>query len=253
MLAAAVDNLIAWHDVSIRALGFPTALGRYWWTSPTPAPWIYFTAISRRPLVGRAQRQEAVAELRTHLDDPRGGFQAICASHADLDLAWGSTGLALRSRGLWYARPAGATAVVPSSSWLDAEPDDLVIETVAGPGPLAEYESATTAAFGGLAPVTPGDIHAPGILAGSGLHVLVGRHDTRVVAGAMAQLSAGVIGLYGVGTVPGARGRGYATALTRAALALAPDRPAVLQPSPAAARLYRRLGFDEVGAFTHWG
>ena len=69
----------------------------------------------------------------------------------------------------------------------------------------------------------------------------------------MAYVAAGVNGLYGVGTVPGERGRGYATALTRAGLALAPDRPAVLQPSPAAARLYRRLGFVEIGSFTHWG
>ncbi len=247
---AAVDNLIAWHDLSIGALGFPTGLGRHWWTSPTPAPWIYFTAIQRRPLVGRRQRDEAAAELRTHLDDPRGGFQAVCASFADLDLTTPSAGLALRARGLWYARPATRVAAWSAP---DAEPEDLVIESVAGPGPLAEYESATSAAFGGLAPVAVGDVHAPGILADPDLHVLVGRRDTRVVAGAMAQLGAGVIGLYGVGTVPGERGRGYATALTRAALALAPNRVAVLQPSPAAARLYRRLGFTEVGAFTHWG
>ncbi len=250
MLDAAVDNLIGWHDVSIGALGFSTALGPHWWTSPTPAPWIYFTAIQRRALAGRRAHHEAEAELGVHLDDPRGGFQAVCASFADLDLGGGSVGLTLRTRGLWYARPTGPG---PASSSPDADQTDLVIEAVAGPGPLAEYESATSAAFGGPAPVTPGDVHAPGILAEPGMHVLVGRRDSRVVAGAMAYVSAEVIGLYGVGTVPGHRGRGYATALTRAALALASDRPAVLQPSPAAARLYRRLGFGEIGAFTHWG
>ena len=62
-----------------------------------------------------------------------------------------------------------------------------------------------------------------------------------------------VLGVYGVGTVPGHRGRGYARALTLAVLDLAPDRPATLQPSDAAAPMYRSLGFEEIGRFSHWG
>ena len=41
--------------------------------------------------------------------------------------------------------------------------------------------------------------------------------------------------------------------MSRAALAIAPDRTAVLQPSAEAQSLYHRLGFVEVGRFTHWG
>ena len=62
-----------------------------------------------------------------------------------------------------------------------------------------------------------------------------------------------VIGIYGVGTVPGHRGRGYARALTLRRARPGAGRPATLQPSDAAARMYRRLGFAEIGRFTHWG
>jgi predicted GNAT family acetyltransferase len=69
----------------------------------------------------------------------------------------------------------------------------------------------------------------------------------------MAYVTDAVVGIYGVGTVPTHRRRGYAHALTAACLAIEPDRPAILQPSAAAASLYRRLDFVDVGPFTHWG
>jgi predicted GNAT family acetyltransferase len=68
----------------------------------------------------------------------------------------------------------------------------------------------------------------------------------------MAYRSSGVVGIYGVTTLDPARGRGFATAMTRAALATAPGRPAVLQPTPAAGGIYARLGFTTVGPYAHW-
>ena len=85
------------------------------------------------------------------------------------------------------------------------------------------------------------------------MHVLLGRVDGEIAGGAMAYVTDDLLGIYGVGIVPGHRGHGHATALTTAALALAPDRPAVLQPSAEAENLYRRIGFTEIGRFTHWG
>ncbi len=55
-------------------------------------------------------------------------------------------------------------------------------------------------------------------------------------------------GIYSVGTVPAARGKGYATAVTLAALREARAlgfRRAVLVAAPAGASLYRRLGFRD--------
>lgn len=243
LVAAATDNLIGWHDSSVRALGFTTRRTARWWTSPTPGPWIYFTAIQAEPAPTRAARQAARDELRAHLEDPDGGFEAVCVSFADLDLH--ADGLVPRTRGLWYARPS-APRPEPTPSGLD-------IVEVTDPTELAEFEQATSAAFGAPSPVAPFDVHARGVLDDPRMHVLIGRHHGEVVSGAMAYETGAVVGLYGVGTIPGHRHRGWARAITGAALALVPDRPAVLQPSPAAARMYRAMGFVEIGHFAHWG
>ncbi|MGZ4759977.1 MAG: GNAT family N-acetyltransferase, partial [Acidimicrobiales bacterium] len=129
----------------------------------------------------------------------------------------------------------------------------LEITTVTDEGDLSDYEWATCAAFRAPPPVAPFEIHAPGILDDPNMHVLLGRVDGEIAGGAMAYVTPELLGIYGVGTVPGHRGRGYATALTCAALRIASDRPAVLQPSAEAEALYRRLGFERVGTFTHWG
>ena len=68
----------------------------------------------------------------------------------------------------------------------------------------------------------------------------------------MSFLAGGVVGIYGVSTVPDARRRGYATALTALAIASEAGVPAVLQPSAAAEPLYARLGFRRFGSFDMW-
>ena len=244
LLEAAADNLAGWHRSSVAALGFPSTTGPWWWTSPSPGPWIYFTAILRRVPHSRAETAEALAALRSHLDDPRGSYEAVCDSFGVLDLA--PLDLIRRMPGLWYARPAG-----PPPAGTDA--DDLTISVVRTSDELDAFEQATCASFGAPPPLTPFEIHAPAILDDPAMHVLIGRVDGAVVSGAMAYQADGVLGIYGVGTVPSHRGRGHATALTRACLAIDPMAPATLQPSNEATALYRRLGFTEVGRFTHWG
>jgi ribosomal protein S18 acetylase RimI-like enzyme len=57
-------------------------------------------------------------------------------------------------------------------------------------------------------------------------------------------------GVYSVATRPPHRGRGFGTALTRAALREARAQgydTAVLEPSPMGARMYRRMGFERFG------
>jgi GNAT superfamily N-acetyltransferase len=61
----------------------------------------------------------------------------------------------------------------------------------------------------------------------------------------------GAIGIYSLGTLPEYRNRGYGEALLRAAVALCPPGlPLVLESTPAGYKLYRRLGFHDVGKFT---
>lgn len=262
LLEAAAANLAAWHDSSVRALGFASTSGSWWWSAPTPGPWIYFTAIALRHPRSGWERRAARSELARHLDDPAGSFEAVCDSFGDLDLE--QAGLARRANGLWYARQPDDYR--PEDDRPDARSDDdrpdgqrrpdwLVVTEVDDPADLAAFERMMCAAFLAPPPIAPFDIHAPAILADPAMHVLIARTDEsdEVVAGAMAYVAAGVVGMYGVGTVPGHRRAGYATALTRAGLAIAPDLPAILQPSTEAAALYRRIGFVEVGRFSHWG
>ncbi len=244
LVPAAIANLAAWHECSVAALGFPGRTGPHWWTCPTPRPWIYFTAIERRAEPTPEGRRKSLADLDAHLDDPRGAFQAVCVSYDDLDL--GDAGLTRRSEGRWYAR-------LPGPRPPDDIPDELEVVEVHDQAGLAAFEVATCAAFGSPPPTAPFDVHAPAVLEDPAMRILVGCRDGDVVCSAMGYIDDDVLGIYGVGTVPGQRGRGYARALTLAVLDLAPGRAATLQPSDAAARMYRGLGFEEIGRFSHWG
>jgi ribosomal protein S18 acetylase RimI-like enzyme len=77
----------------------------------------------------------------------------------------------------------------------------------------------------------------------------------RPVAGAMLLLSHGIAGLYWVATLPAARGRGHADAVTRAvsnAAFAAGARAVVLQASALGERVYRGVGFQEISRYRRW-
>jgi len=236
---AAASNVAAWHDSSVRALGLHPRTTEQWWTCATPAPSIFYTAISRRR---EREPGEMHAELLVHLDDPAGTHLAVCDSFGELDLR--SLGLAPRATLPWYGRQPGPLPADP--------PTGLEITPVRSAADLAPWESATVRAFAVRHPVAPFDIHHPGILDDPAMHVLAGRTEGQIVAVAMAYRFASVVGVYGVGTLANHRGRGYARAMTLAALATEPDRPAILQPTPEAAAMYQALGFGAVGEHTHW-
>ncbi|MDD9967989.1 MAG: GNAT family N-acetyltransferase [Myxococcales bacterium] len=83
-------------------------------------------------------------------------------------------------------------------------------------------------------------------------HVCLLHADSRPVAGAMLLFSHGIAGIYWVGTLASARGRGYGEAITRAVSQHGFDHGAqaiVLQASPFGEPVYRRIGFRE---FTHY-
>jgi GNAT superfamily N-acetyltransferase len=82
------------------------------------------------------------------------------------------------------------------------------------------------------------------------LHVLVIREACDIVAAALAYDSGSDCGIYNVGTIERARGRGLGTAVTLAQLHAARARgcrTASLQSTPMAQRLYARLGFRDLG------
>lgn len=84
----------------------------------------------------------------------------------------------------------------------------------------------------------------------SDMRCFLGSYEGRAAACACLFLSAGVAGIYSVGTLPEFRGRGFGAAVTRAAIAEARRRGyrfCALQSSQKGYSLYRRLGFRDCG------
>ena len=78
------------------------------------------------------------------------------------------------------------------------------------------------------------------------IEVVVAYLDAQPVAGALLLLSHGIGGIYWVSTLPGARGRGYGEAVTRAVSNAGFDRGArfvTLQASELGQRIYERMGY----------
>jgi GNAT superfamily N-acetyltransferase len=99
----------------------------------------------------------------------------------------------------------------------------------------------------------------PGLLTGADetvFHVAIARLDGAGVATAMAFDHAGDCGIYNVGTLDHARGRGLGTAVT---LTLALDAAArgcttaTLQSTPMAEHLYATIGFRDLGLILEYG
>jgi GNAT superfamily N-acetyltransferase len=210
------------------------------WYSTNPNPGIYHSAITLRD--GR----EAPAVLRelSALVASRRPLHSLCDSWASLG-GLEFMGMGHSEAGEWYVRrPAALRAA--------AVPTALAIEKVTTPAALREFEVTSLLGFGTQVPQVPFRIHAPAILVDPNMHVLAGRVGGRMVSAAMAYVSDGLVGIFGVATLPEFRRRGYGGALTRAAIAVAPGLPSMLQPSRMAAAMYHRLGFRSVGQFTNW-
>jgi GNAT superfamily N-acetyltransferase len=175
----------------------------------------------------------------------------VCDAWSTLDLAAfgfeqrGRDGVPETAREPWFVRPAGELA--PRE-----RPAELDVVRVSTPLEVAEFELVSVRGFLGDedATVEPGSLHPASILADPRMTMLVGRVGGSGVAAAMSYRIDAVVGIYGVTTVASARGRGYASALTHALID--PAVPASLSPSPEAESLYRRLGFESVGALRQW-
>jgi GNAT superfamily N-acetyltransferase len=227
-VALSADAAAAWHASWLTALGLRSERRDSLWRALDRPPFIYWTAITLAPDVDRS----AVADARG----------TICDSWSVLELE--PAGFAERVREPWFVRPAGELP--------DGEaPPELEVVHVRTPAEVAEFELVSVRGFESEeATVEPASIHPPAILADERMTLLTGRVAGRAVSAAMSYRADSAIGIYGVTSVASARGRGYASALTRALVDSA--LPASLSPSPEAERLYRRLGFEPVGELRQW-
>ena len=228
-VAICAETTARWHAAWLSALGLRSEWSDRVWRALDPAPFIYWTAITLAPEATDA--------------DVRDAHRTICDSWSALDLEPLGLGWEERVREPWFVRqPAAFTG--------GEAPPELEVVRVAAPADVAEFELVSARGFGGEDATVEVPFHPPSILADPRMVMLTGRVAGDPVAAAMSYRTHAAVGIYGVATVASARGRGYATALTRALID--PDLPALLSPSPEAERLYGRLGFERVGELRQW-
>jgi GNAT superfamily N-acetyltransferase len=230
-VALCAETAADWHASWLTALGLRSERRDSVWRALDQPPVIYLTAITLAPDVPAAALRDAQGTICD-------SWSALAPDECE--------GLGFRERGRepWFVRPPGA---------LPAEdvPAELELVRVATPEQVAEFEDVSIHGFAGEnASVEAGAIHPPAILDDVRMTMVTGRVGGKAVAAAMSYRRDDAVGIYGVTTVESARGRGYASALTRALID--PAAPAVLSPSPEAERLYLRLGFERVGELRRW-
>jgi len=226
-VALCADTTASWHASWLAALGLRSERRDSVWRALDRPPFIYWTAIT----LSRAAHASALADASG----------TICDSWSALDLT--PLGFEQRAREPWFVRDAAQPVTVEP-------PAGLEVVQVSTPAEVAEFELASARGFSGEDATVEAPFHPPSILDDPRMTMLIGRHSGGAVAAAMSYRTDDAVGVYGVATVPSARGRGYATGLTRALID--PELPAVLSPSPEAERLYRRLGFAQVGELCQW-
>lgn len=235
-VALCAETTAGWHAAWLAALGLRSERRDGVWRAVDAPPFIYWTAIALvedAPASALADAGGTVCDAWSVLELEPFGFEP-----RDRD------GLAHTAREPWFLRPPGELSAVEP-------PPELEVVRVSTADEVAELERVSLRGFGGdEASVETGSIHPASILDDARMTMLTGRVGGEAVAAAMGYDGGDAIGVYGVTTVAPARGRGYATALTRALLD--PARPAVLSPIPEAERLYRRLGFEQVGELRQW-
>jgi ribosomal protein S18 acetylase RimI-like enzyme len=235
-IALSADTAAAWHAAWLDAFDLRWERTATVWRALDTPPFIYWTLITLVP--------------QPPLDEFRNVRGTVCDAWASLDLAQldfeerDRDGFVERAREPWFVRTAAPVGDA-------APPAELEVVDVSTPAELVEFERVSVRGFGGEdAQVEPEMLHPRGILSNSRMRMLTGRVEGEPVAAAMSYRTDDAVGIYGVTTVESARGRGYATALTRALLD--PALPTTLSPSPEAENLYRRLGFESVGELRQW-
>lgn len=250
LVTAGARNLGAWHQSSLDALGWAASFGDRWWTGVLPSPTIYHSAIALAPAPRRRSSRRHLRELRALFANDAALYHSVCDPWNQLDLE--PFGLTRHAVSPWFARPAGTVEPGGAGDERDVSIDDLSITAVTERSELLLFEQTMARAFEVPVLIPPFGVHAPPILDDPSMHVFLGRLDGDPVVVAMACRAAGVLGIYGVGTVTEHRGRGLATRMMRHLLTIDASLPTTLQPSRMAESMYRKLGFEPIGDFAHW-
>jgi ribosomal protein S18 acetylase RimI-like enzyme len=165
----------------------------------------------------------------------------------------GDVRAAARRRGLRNVASRPGMALVIDDLRRPAAPEGITIEAVTDASTLAKVAAADAVSFGGDAAVMRAFL-PPVILGDRAQRVFAATADGAVVGTGESILADGVLGIFGIGTLPTYRRRGIGAALTAT---LIDDRAAeadlaVLQSSELGFGTYGRLGFRPMSTWEVW-
>jgi len=201
-----------------------------------PGPGFNFAAV-----VGPAPPPERVFALAAAFFAGRAGGYGILVE-AD---AGHPVEAAMQARG-WTVAEDEPALVLPVMPPLPATAPGLSIQRALDEAALREWTDVLAAAFGLPAETAAENLPTVSYAHDPDLALLLGHCEGRAVAAAMFYRVADLAGIAGVAVVPGYRGRGFGTAITRAAAgegAVRGCRAAALRSGPLGLSLYRRMGF----------
>ncbi|MFL5912000.1 MAG: GNAT family N-acetyltransferase [Gaiellaceae bacterium] len=157
---------------------------------------------------------------------------------------------------------AARTTLAQAGFTLDSGPMSMALDLDDPIAPPAELDWTPEPDAGEFANVVEPSYGFPrGVFAAGfpglpgGVHCYLARHEGRPASVVMASDLEGDCGIFLVGTIPEARGRGLSTALMRRALADATERgcrTSTLQASAMGYPVYRRLGYRDLGRAELW-
>lgn len=221
--------MAAWHSSWLDVFGVAWKRDDFAWLARERPPFIYVGGITLSPQTNGEQIRSAPASVYD---------------------SWGALDLEPYGFRFWRTETWFLRAPVPPE--FGADPSELQI-VEAGPAEVQEFEAVSGRGFGGeeAEALAVGSIHPPN--RDPRLRLWLGRVDGSAVSAATSYRTDRAVGIFGVTTIEPARGRGYATALMRRAMLPESGLPAVLNTdSDVAARLYRRLGFEQIGECVQW-
>jgi hypothetical protein len=233
----AARNNADWCDIVCRSHGCHSDLHDGIWINRSPGPRFYPNA---QTLAERNPRQIELIKELVHAKLPAGW--AVKDSFAALDLA--PLGFTRLFEAQWIYMSSGTQpATVP------AAPPALCWEIVRSASYLAEWESAWRDAN---SDANTARIFLPQLLQNKDVAVVAARHHGQIVAGAIGNLSAEVVGwsnfFAGSGQDMRACAEGSLVQLSRNF----PDAPVVGYENGEMLELARSLGFESVGALRVW-
>jgi hypothetical protein len=200
----------------------------------------------------RRDPADVLARARAFFTRHERGFSVLVCGRADADLRAAAAGAGLvemgDSPGMVLERRL-PDAVAPPGVSLRR------VETTADCVAFAAVMGAAYGTYGMPADVTPRILARTAVLSAPHIVTYLALLDAGTpAAGAMVILTHGVAGIYWVGTIPEARGRGLAELCTRAAGNAGFDlgaRIAALQASVMGEPVYRRMGYVEVTRYPY--